>query len=126
MLHHLGDLEKALSQGSKVLKSGGRWYIINELSIGKLPRLYWNSRFGQKGQQAESAAIRENSYTIQEWTKYFGGSSFRIVDMQFHRDPNHKMESWSRAAYYALISHLPERLIKVGFPCEVTFTLEKA
>lgn len=125
MLHHLGNLNQALQQGHQALRPGGRWYIVNELSIGRLPRWYWNSSLGQKGQQARSAGIRENSYTLKEWEDYFGQASFRIVEMEFHRDPKHKMESWPRAAYYALISRLPERLLKLGLPCEVNFVLEK-
>lgn len=125
MLHHLGNLNHALQQGYQVLRPGGRWYIVNELSIGGLPRLFWNSSLGQKGQQARNVGIRENSYTLNEWVSFFEQASFRIVEMKFHRDPNHKMESWTRAAYYALISRLPERLIRLGIPCEVNFVLEK-
>ena len=130
MLHHLGDLQRALRQGHCVLKPGGRWYIINELSIGAIPRLYWNSRWGEKGKWAEVARIRENSYTLQEWKRFFTEEGteegFRIVDMYFHTNPAHKLRNWQRSAYYAFISRLPDAVLKMGIPCEVCFVLEKA
>ncbi len=125
MLHHLGDLGRALAQGHRLLKPGGRWYIVNELSIGALPRLFWNSRLGQKGQWAHKTGIRENSYTLAEWRSAFTSQGFRIVDQHFHRDPKHKLLSWPRALYYAAIAKLPEVLIRAGIPCEVNFVLEK-
>jgi len=125
MLHHLGDLERALKQGYSRLKPKGLWYIINELSIGTIPRLYWNSKWGEKGRQALRTGINENSYTLKEWTHYFEAAGFRIVETNFHRNPNHKLRDWSRAFYYAVISKLPVGLIRLGIPCEVGFVLEK-
>lgn len=125
MLHHLGDMGRALAQGQKLLKPGGRWYIVNELSIGALPRLFWNSRLGQKGQWAHQTGIRERSYTLTEWRKAFVQHGFRIVDQHFHRNPKHKLLSWPRALYYATIAKLPAGFIRAGLPCEVNFVLEK-
>jgi len=89
MLHHLGNLERALQQGYSRLKPKGLWYIINELSIGTIPKLYWNSKWGEKDQQALRTGINENSYTLKEWTHYFEAAGFRIVETNFHRNPNH-------------------------------------
>jgi ubiquinone/menaquinone biosynthesis C-methylase UbiE len=125
MLHHVGDLPRTLKSGYKVLKPGGRWYVINELSIGSIPRAYWNSRWGSKGKWGRMAGIRENSYTFKEWIRFFEAARFTIVDVKFHTNPKHKLQNWSRAAYYALISRLPAFALKLGIPCEVNFVLEK-
>ncbi|MEI7768743.1 MAG: class I SAM-dependent methyltransferase [Chloroflexales bacterium] len=125
MLHHLGDMRQALRQGHTVLKPGGRWYVVNELAIGSLPRAFWNSRLGAKGQWAEVTGIRENSYTLGEWHSHFAGAGFRIVDEYFNRNPRHKLLSWARSLYYATIARLPLALVKMGIPCEVNFVLEK-
>jgi SAM-dependent methyltransferase len=125
MLHHLGDLPRALEQGRAVLKPGGHWYAVNELAIGSLPRRLWNSRYGQKGRWAGTTGIRENSYTLKEWLAFFARDQFEVVDLYFNRNPRHKLESWSRALYYASIARLPERLVRMGLPCEVNFVLQK-
>lgn len=125
MLHHLGDMQRALRQGHSVLKPGGRWYVVNELSIGSLPRLFWNSRLGAKGKWAETTGIRENSYTLAEWRAHFTSTGFRIVDVYFNRNPQQKLLSWSRSLYYALIAKLPLAVVQAGIPCEVNFVLEK-
>jgi SAM-dependent methyltransferase len=125
MLHHIGDLPRALLQGWRVLKPGGRWYIINELAIDGLPRWFWNSRFGLKGKQAIQTGVRENSYSLAEWNQFFDQAGLRVVETRFIRNPKYKMESWPRAAYYALLGHLPVGLIRLGLPCEVNFVLEK-
>jgi SAM-dependent methyltransferase len=125
MLHHLGNLPQALQHGRAALKPNGRWYSVNELAIGGLPRLIWNSRLGQKGRWADDTGIRENSYTLKEWQAFFKDQGFRIVDQRFHRNPKHKLLSWPRALYYALIARLPSGLIRMGIPCEVNFVLEK-
>ncbi len=125
MLHHLGDLPRALTSAYTVLKPGGRWYVINELSIGSIPRAYWNSRWGAKGKWARLAGIRENSYTFKEWMRFLEAAKFTVADVHFHTNPNHKLLNWSHAAYYALISRLPPAVLRLGLPCEVNFVLEK-
>jgi ubiquinone/menaquinone biosynthesis C-methylase UbiE len=125
MLHHLGNLRKALQAGYTLLKPEGRWYIVNELSIGTIPRAVWNSPWGSKGKWARKTGIRENSYTFKEWLRLFEEEEFKVVDIHFHTNPRHKLVSWSRAAYYALISKLPSMLLRAGIPCEVNFVLEK-
>jgi ubiquinone/menaquinone biosynthesis C-methylase UbiE len=125
MLHHLGNLPLALQKGRAVLRAGGRWYIINELGIGSLPRLIWNSQLGQKGRWADDTGIRENSYTLKEWQAFFRNQGFRIVEQRYHRNPKHKLLSWPRAFYYAVIARLPVWMIKLGIPSEVNFVLEK-
>ncbi|NTU80241.1 MAG: class I SAM-dependent methyltransferase [Chloroflexales bacterium] len=125
MLHHLGDMRRALRAGRAALKPGGRWYIVNELSIGALPRLFWNSRLGQKGKWALTTGIRENSYTLSEWRRFFAEQEFKIVDMYFQRDPRYKLLSWPRALYYAAVARLPLALLRAGVPCEINFVLEK-
>ena len=125
MLHHLGDIKKGLLSARSALKPGGKWYIINELAIGSLPRLYWNSRFGQKGKWASKAGIHEKSYRLGEWKQIFREAGFELEEIHFHRTPSHKLVSWSRAAYYSLISKIPVSIIKMGLPCEVNFVLEK-
>jgi SAM-dependent methyltransferase len=125
MLHHLGDLRRGLEEGYTVLKPGGLWYAINELSIGSIARLYWNSRWGQKGKWARAKGIRESSYTYREWRRFFIDAQFKIVDHFFHRDPRHKLKTWTRSAYYAFISKLPISLLKWGIPCEICFVLQK-
>ncbi|MBX0327756.1 methyltransferase domain-containing protein [Oscillochloris sp. ZM17-4] len=125
MLHHLGDMRRALRQGRTVLKPGGRWYVVNELAIGSLPRRFWNSGLGAKGKWAETTGIRENSYTLGEWRAFFAGEGFRIVDTYFNRNPGQKLLSWPRSLYYAAIAKLPLALVKAGIPCEVNFVLEK-
>lgn len=125
MLHHLGDLPRALQKGHSLLKPNGLWYAINELSIGAIPRLLWNSRWGEKGRHSRLTGVHENSYTLEEWRTYFERAGFRIIDMHFHRDPNHKLRDWSRSLYYAVISKMPLAIIKMGIPCEVCYVLEK-
>lgn len=125
MLHHLGNLPLALQKGRAVLRAGGRWYIINELGIGSLPRLIWNSQLGQKGRWADDTGIRENSYTLKEWQAFFSNQGFRIVEQRYHRNPKHKLLSWPRAFYYAVIAKLPVWMIELGIPSEVNFVLEK-
>jgi ubiquinone/menaquinone biosynthesis C-methylase UbiE len=126
MLHHLGDLPRALAAGYQALKPAGRWYVINELSIGSLARWFWNGRWGKKGQVARQTGIRENSYTFQEWRRFFLAQGFEIVDVFFPTASRYKLVSWSNALYYALIDKLPTALLKMGLPCEVNFVLEKA
>gem|GEM_PF-3187141 len=125
MLHHLGDMRRALRQGHTVLKPGGRWYVVNELAIGSLPRKFWNSRLGAKGKWAEITGIRENSYTLGEWRTHFADAGFRIVDEYFNRNSKQKLLSWPRSLYYAAIAKLPLALVKTGIPCEVNFVLQK-
>jgi ubiquinone/menaquinone biosynthesis C-methylase UbiE len=125
LLHHLGDLKVGLERAYTVLKPGGRWYIVNELSIGALPRLFWNSRWASKGKAARALGIHENSYTLKEWRRFFLAQNFEIVEMYFHRNPGHKLLNWSNAAYYTALSKLPVGLLKAGLPCEVCFVLEK-
>jgi len=125
MLHHLGNLPRALQKGYEVLKPGGRWYIINELAIGRMPRAIWNSHLGQKGRWADDTGIRENSYTLKEWRTFFESQGFGIVEQRFHRNPKHKLLSWPRSFYYALIARLPVWMIKMGIPSEVNFVLER-
>ncbi|MFH1377965.1 MAG: class I SAM-dependent methyltransferase [Planctomycetota bacterium] len=125
MLHHIGDLPRALRMGYDALKPGGRWYALNELSIGSLPRIYWNSRFGAKGKWARQAGIHEYSYTYKEWLKLFREAGFDVVDILFHRNPRHKLKTWKLSAYYAFISKLPAFMLRLGVPCEINFVLEK-
>jgi hypothetical protein len=125
MLHHLGDIQRALAGGYALLKPGGRWYIVNELSIGSIARSFWNSSWGEKGKWAEKTGIRENSYTLREWLHFFEQQNFQILEVHFHRNTKHKLLNWSRAAYYAFISKLPSLFMKMGVPCEVNFVLEK-
>lgn len=125
MLHHLGDLPLALRKGHELLRPGGRWYVINELSIGSLPRRYWNSSIGKKGKWAKQTGVREYSYTLNEWLTFFKQANFEVVDLHFHTNPRHKLESWSRSAYYALLSKLPRFMLRMGIPCEVNFVLQK-
>ena len=125
MLHHLGNLPRALEKGYAALKPDGVWYIVNELSIGSAARLFWNSRFGQKGRHGSSTGIRERSYTYKEWQQFFEDAGFRIVDTYFHRNPKHKLINWSRSLYYAVISKIPTSLIRWGIPCEVCYVLDK-
>ena len=125
MLHHLGDLRRALRCGHTVLRPGGRWYVINELSIGTLPRLFWNSRWGAKGKWARQMKIHENSYTLPEWINFFENQNFTSEEMYFHRDPSHKLRDWTLSAYYALASRLPIPILKMGISCEVCFVLQR-
>lgn len=125
MLHHLGNINKGISAAKTILKPGGKWYITNELAIGSLPRLFWNSRFGQKGKWALKAGIHEKSFCLNEWTQFFKESKLVIQEIYFHRTPSHKLVSWPRSAYYSIISRLPHFIIKLGLPCEVNFVLEK-
>jgi SAM-dependent methyltransferase len=125
MLHHLGDLQQALQKGYTVLKPHGLWYIINELSIGTIPRMLWNSRWCEKGRHARLTGVHENSYTLKEWRTYFERAGFSIRDMYFHRNPNHKLRDWLRSFYYAVVSRMPLTFIKMGVPCEVCYVLEK-
>jgi len=125
MLHHLGDIRRGLQKGYDTLKPGGRWYVVNELSIGSLFRLYWNSRWGKKGSQARERGVRENSYTFQEWQAFFEEQGFRILDSRFDRSPA-SAASWPDQVYYAIVSRLPIALIKMGIPCNVSFVLERA
>jgi len=89
MLHHIGDLPRALLQGWRTLKPGGRWYIINELAISGLPRRFWNSRYGLKGQQALQTGVRENSYSLAEWHQFFNQAGWRVLETHFVRDPKY-------------------------------------
>lgn len=125
MLHHVGNLAKTLSQGHAVLKPGGRWYVMNELSIGSIPRMYWNSRWGEKGKWGRSTGIHEYSYTYREWRDHLEKAGFQIAEDYFNRNPKHKLQSWSRALYYALIEKAPLALLKAGVPCEINFVLIK-
>ena len=125
MLHHIGDLPRALKMGYDALKPGGRWYALNELSIGSIPRLYWNSRFGAKGKWARQAGIHEYSYTYKEWKKLFQDACFNLSDVIFHRNPQHKLKTWRLSAYYAFISKLPQCMLRMGIPSEINFVLEK-
>jgi len=125
MLHHLGNLPTALRKGYEILKPGGKWYIVNELSIGSLPRMIWNSRWGKKGKWAKETGIREHSYTFQDWIDFFQQAHFIITEVNFYRNPKHKLQSWWLATYYAFISKLPISLIKIGLPCEVNFVLQR-
>jgi len=124
-LHHLGDIRRALQEVHEVLKPGGLWYVVNELSIGSIFRLFWDSRWGAKGRWAAAKGIRERSYTLREWETFFQEQNFKIVEMHFYRNPKHKLMNWSRATYYALISKLPLAVLKMGVPCEIDFVLER-
>ena len=99
--------------------------MVNELSIGSLFRLYWNSRWGKKGKQALERGVRENSYTFQEWRAFFEEQGFRILASSFDRSPA-SASSWPDQVYYAIVSRLPIALIKMGIPCNVSFVLERA
>jgi SAM-dependent methyltransferase len=125
MLHHLGNPVQGILAAKSALKPGGKWYIVNELSIGSLPRLFWNSRYGQKGRWGIQAGVHEKSYRLTEWKQMFEENGFSICEIHFHRVAQHKLLSWPRAAYYAFISRLPELFIRLGLPCEVNFVLEK-
>jgi SAM-dependent methyltransferase len=125
MLHHLGDLPRGLQRGRQALKPGGRWYVVNELAIGSLFRLFWNSRWGGKGREARERGVRENSYALQEWKSFIEEQGFQIVDCQFQRTPRPRV-NWLHTAYHSLVSRLPASLLKLGIPCEVCFVLEKS
>ncbi len=71
------------------------------------------------------AGIRENSYTYNEWLRFLEAANFTIADVRFHTNPQHKLLTWSHAAYYAFVSRLPPVVLKLGIPCEVNFVLEK-
>lgn len=125
MLHHIGELSQALQQVHAVLKDGGFWYVLNEPAVGAWLRPLVDSAIGPAGRQARLANVRENSYTWQEWRKFFRDAGFDIVQHYWHRNPAHKLESWWRATYYAMISHLPQVMLEWGVPCEINFVLCK-
>ena len=125
MLHHLGNLDRALQQGRSVLRDGGTWYVINELSLGAALRLYWNSSLGTKGKLGRLWRVHENSYTFREWTSAFERNGLAVVDVHFPRNPKHKLLNWQRGLYYVVLSHLPVGLLRMGVPCEVNFVLRK-
>jgi SAM-dependent methyltransferase len=125
MLHHLGDMRRALECGRSALKSGGRWYVINELALGSIFRLYWNGHWGTKGKLGRLWQVHENSYTFKEWITSFEQAGFCVVDVHFPRKPKYKLLSWQRALYYTSISWLPASLLKMGIPCEVNVVLQK-
>jgi hypothetical protein len=69
--------------------------------------------------------VHENSYTFKEWTTYFKEEGLEVVDIHFPRNTKHKLLNWQRALHYAGLSRLPERLLRMGIPCEVNFVLQK-
>ncbi len=125
VLHHVGDVRSAIRQVHRVLRPGGLWYVVGEISMGRLLRLFWLSRFGEQGRVSREWGIRENNYTYKQWRTFFVEGGFAVKECSFHRDPAHKMLSLSRVLYYRLASRLPDFLFKVGLPSELCFVLEK-
>lgn len=125
VLHHLGDLPSAIRQAHRVLRAGGLWYAMSEISMGVLPRRLWLSRFGEQGKVTREWGIRETNYPYRQWRAFFEQGGFLMREVFFHRDPAHKLLSWSHALYYQMASRLPEFVFKAGMPSEVCFVLEK-
>jgi ubiquinone/menaquinone biosynthesis C-methylase UbiE len=92
MIHHLFDPEKGVSEIHRVLKKGGRIYILDfglaKLLKNKIVMSLFKHRYTYWGVSEKSSKIIENVFTFEEWKNLFSSAGFRDVHVNLERNYN--------------------------------------
>lgn len=75
-LHHSKNLKKAFHEIKRVMKEGGRLFVINESSRGSFEKV--NPSF----KDLEARGYSDTSYTVSEWVRSAMGAGFRQVKLE--------------------------------------------
>ncbi|MCI4365396.1 MAG: methyltransferase domain-containing protein [Thermoplasmata archaeon] len=124
-LHHLGALDRGVSEVSRVLKRGGRFLGILEPASGPFFGSIWESKVGLAGQRAHEHGIHEAMYTANQWRDAFERSGFSAVEVVREWDWRYKLTHWLPPMYFRALEFVPKRWIGNVLPCSVNIRATK-
>jgi ubiquinone/menaquinone biosynthesis C-methylase UbiE/uncharacterized protein YbaR (Trm112 family) len=109
----------------RVLKGGGVYIGIWELSSPRVLGGLWGSRFGLQGKTARHDKVKYRNYTVKEWEDYFLDAGFKKVTVEIDIDARYKKNHWFINFYYNQLKHVPKKIVKKCFPYSINIYAEK-
>jgi ubiquinone/menaquinone biosynthesis C-methylase UbiE len=117
--------EESVKEIFRVLKEGGKYVGIWELSSPHVLGAIWGSRFGLQGKTARHDKVTYRDYTVKEWEQHFKNAGFQKVTIEMDIDPCYKKNHWFICFYYNQLKHIPKKIVKNYLPYSINIYAEK-
>jgi SAM-dependent methyltransferase len=110
VLHHTQPRE-ALNQIIRVLRKGGEFVGTGETVIPRELGPLWRSKFGLAGRREKELGVKEGSYSLGQWKRFFHRAGFVNVNFSHRMDPRYKQSNGLVNVYYQITSRMPRTLV---------------
>jgi ubiquinone/menaquinone biosynthesis C-methylase UbiE len=117
--------EESIKEIFRVLKEGGKYVGIWELSSPRVLGAIWGSRWGLQGKTARHDKVTYRNYTVKEWEQHFQKAGFKKVTIEMDIDPRYKKNHWFIGFYYNQLNRISKKIVKDYLPYSINIYAEK-
>jgi ubiquinone/menaquinone biosynthesis C-methylase UbiE len=117
VLHHLSNVQEAISEIHRVLKTRGKYFGSGEPIGGVFFKKIWRNRFLAKVIRRNTA--EETLFTFEEFKNNFNSCGFGELRIEQETSWQHKVSNCHAAQPYRLVSRVPDFIINFFLLIEI-------